>query len=116
MGLRLLQHPNSRHPHLNGYGEIKAGHPHGFEPPFQCEETDCTTCIALKSGREFINECFIAQHQENSNETVQGKKCRRFCSIFVLFNHKSSSHSKRYFFGEIFNRQTSISLGVFPPS
>ena len=72
MSLRLLQHPNPRHPYIHSYSDVETGHPHGFEPPFECGAAECTTCIALKQAREFINACFIAQHQENTDDAVRG--------------------------------------------
>ena len=73
MSLRLLQHPNPRHPPIDGYCLKDPSHPAGFEPPYRCEADICATCTALRMGREFINGCFVAQHQENTRESVHGE-------------------------------------------
>ena len=72
MALKLIQYPNGRHRNVNELCQRQMDHPAGFEPPFQCEKPDCSTCYALKIGRELINACYIAQHRENDSEIVQG--------------------------------------------
>ena len=85
MSLRLLQHPNPRHPFIHSYSEIHPGHPHGFEPPYECGVPECISCTALKKAREFINVCFTAQHQENSDEHVRGMFLFGHTSMIITF-------------------------------
>ena len=72
MALKLVQYPSGRHRNVNELCQRQMDHPAGFEPPFQCEDLGCSTCYALKLGRDLINACYIAQHKDNEPETVQG--------------------------------------------
>ena len=72
MLLKLGQYPNERCFPAVHKCKMLASHPRSFEPPYQCDDTDCLTCRGLAMGRQYINNCYMAQHRENSREDVQG--------------------------------------------
>ena len=72
MSLKLVQYPSGRHRNYNEFCQRNMDHPAGLEPPFQCEDLNCSTCYAMKLGRDLINACYIAQHKASDPEANRG--------------------------------------------
>ena len=71
LGLRLVHYPNERYVDLKRNGQqIPCGHPSSLEPPQTCGQDPCAICVGISKCREFVNACFVAQHQENDDDSV----------------------------------------------
>jgi len=84
MKLKLGQYPNDRHMSAHHICKMLPDHPRQFEPPFRCGLVECNTCKGLEMGRQFINECYAAQHRENSRVAVLGGFVRLIKMTIIL--------------------------------
>ena len=87
MRLKMIQYPCGRHYEYSKECQYAKDHPLCLEPSYNCAALNCKTCLGVRYTREFVNECYAAQHRVCQMEEIQGEICN---SKYSLFHHRFS--------------------------
>ena len=72
MNIRLLHYENPKYKEILT-SKLAPQHPNFLNPPYQCYNLECKTCIGMEMARKFSENCYIAQHSENTIEKSIGE-------------------------------------------